>query len=118
MGQPPCLGLRCLQSLDEILLPHQGSHDVASRGVLTRSRSSASSQQPLCRIWAVSVTTSGISQSRSQTLNPCGSCPEAPGGALQVAQYSFVFWNSTGPDRAQRRFLFPLGDLANHKCAP
>lgn len=35
-----------------------------------------------------------------------------------MAQYSFVFWNSTGPDRAQRRFLFPLGDLANHKCAP
>ena len=44
--------------------------------------------------------------------------PEGLGGALQVAQYSFVFWNSTGPDRAQRRFLFPLGDLANHKCAP
>ena len=37
---------------------------------------------------------------------------------MQVAQYSFVFWNSTGPDRAQRRFLFPLGDLANHKRAP
>ncbi len=33
----------------------------------------------------------------------------------QMAQYSFVFWNSTGADRAQRRFLFPLGDLANHK---
>ena len=33
-----------------------------------------------------------------------------------MAQYSFVFWNSTGADRAQRRFLFPLGDLANHKC--
>ncbi|KAK9845959.1 hypothetical protein WJX81_006882 [Elliptochloris bilobata] len=37
--------------------------------------------------------------------------------ASLVAQYSFVFWNSTGEDRAQRRFLFPLGDLANHKGA-
>ncbi len=35
----------------------------------------------------------------------------------QAAQYSFVFWNSTEPNRAQRRFLFPMGDLANHKCA-
>lgn len=37
------------------------------------------------------------------------------GVGRQMAQYSFVFWNSTGADRAQRRFLFPLGDLANHK---